>query len=65
MLAAPAIVHETLVSAMLVAALSAGAIVTTAVAQSAKDVRGASPYIEIKDEPATPTTSPSPDSPGP
>ena len=36
----------------LVAVLSAGTFVTTAFAQSAKDVRGASPYIEIKDEPA-------------
>ena len=37
---------------MLVAALTAGTIATTALAQSAKEVRGASPYIEIKEEPA-------------
>ena len=30
----------------------AGTIATTAFAQSAREVRGASPYIEIKDEPA-------------
>ena len=37
----------------LVAAITvAGTIATTAFAQSAKEVRGASPYIEIKDEPA-------------
>ena len=35
-----------------VAAVAAGAIMTSAFAQSAKDVRGASPYIEITNEPA-------------
>ena len=35
----------------LLALIAAGNIATTALAQSAKDVRGASPYIEIKDEP--------------
>ena len=36
----------------LLAGITAGTMVATAFAQSAKEVRGASPYIEIKDEPA-------------
>ena len=34
------------------AAVAASTILTTAYAQSAKDVSGASPYVEIKNEPA-------------
>jgi hypothetical protein len=34
------------------AALAAGAMITTAFAQSAKDIRGASPYVAIEKEPA-------------
>ena len=34
------------------AALAAGAMITTAFAQSAKDIRGASPYVAIDKEPA-------------
>src|SRR5262245_40530373 len=36
----------------LLAAVVVGAVITTAFAQTAKEIRGASPYIEIKDEPA-------------
>ena len=36
----------------LLVAVVAVAMVTTAFAQTAKEIRGASPYIEIKDEPA-------------
>jgi len=32
--------------------IAVGTVVTTAFAQSAKEVRGATPYIELKDEPA-------------
>jgi hypothetical protein len=33
-------------------AAAAGAVLTTAVAQSAKDVSGAPPYVQVKNEPA-------------
>jgi hypothetical protein len=36
----------------LFAAVTTGAMLTTGFAQSAKEIRGATPYIEIKDEPA-------------
>ena len=37
---------------MLVTVLAGGVLATSAFAQSAKEVRGASPYVEIKNEPA-------------
>ena len=37
---------------MLVGAAAAAVLATTALAQSAKDIRGASPYVEVKNEPA-------------
>ena len=36
----------------MLAAVAAGTMLTTAFGQSAKEVRGASPYVEIKNEPA-------------
>jgi hypothetical protein len=44
--------REMTVMRMLAKAAVATVLATTALAQSAKDVRGASPYIEIKNEPA-------------